>query len=289
MFNMTPIARPKQNIVLKQEHLNPGGSHKSRAARRIISDALASGSISTGGKRRILEKSGGNFGIGLALEAAKHNIDVDLVIGLSFSPTKKKICRALGANLVGTDLLEAGLQPKEVIEKLLNSEKNKYFFTDQFSNPTSYTAHLEETGPELASQIEYLAPQFDGLSLVLSAGTGAHAAAIFTSIKRQYKDLKLIVVEPEGCSFKKGIFKDHGQFGSAVGSTPPFLDLRKVDLFQKVSDQSARYGQIQLMHDLGTFPGPTSGANYFAAMQEAKLHPNRLVVSMTYDHGEAYL
>jgi cysteine synthase len=286
---MIPVISPLDNLRIKMEHLNPGGSHKSRAARYIVENAIASGELRPGGPRRILEKSGGNFGIGLAFEAARHDIGVDLVIGLSFSALKRAMCREYGARLVGLDLLHRGMQPNDVIATLLAEEGDGYFFTDQFANPGNFEAHLQETGPELLRQIRADLDRFAGCSLVLGAGTGAHAAALTMVLRDVCADVELVLVEPENCSFAEARFGEHAQKGTAVGVLPPFLDFAQVGRAISVSDAEAFEGQKRFARDTGFYPGPTSGANYHLARQMAAASPERLVISMIYDAGDCYL
>jgi len=103
----TPI-RCCRNVVVKMEAFNPGGSHKFRAAEYIVNNALKTGRISATKSVRLLEKTGGNFGIGLACAATKYGIGVDLVVGNSFLKSKKALCKAYGTNLVGQTLSGQG-------------------------------------------------------------------------------------------------------------------------------------------------------------------------------------
>lgn len=287
--NVTPLISPRRNLRVKLEHLGPGGSHKSRAARYIIERAITDGELTPGGSRRIIEKSGGNFGVGLAFEAAKHDIGVDLVIGLSFSPLKKSLCEEFGARLVGVNRLHEGIQPKDVISELLDAQGSEYFFTDQFANSANVQAHLEETGPEILAQIEGDVANFDGVSLVLGVGTGAHAAALGSVLSSCHTNFELVVVEPENCSFENEVFGDHAQQGAAVGVSPPFMDWTAINQVVTVLDREAFYGQRLIARETGFYPGPTSGANYFLASRMADERPERLIITMTYDAGEGYL
>lgn len=286
---LTSMISPHANLRVKLEHANPAGSHKARAARRIIHKAIADGELKPGGQRRVIEKSGGNFGIGLAYEAAKYDIGVDLVIGLSFSQVKRRLCEEFGARLIGVDLLQQGVQPKEIIARLLDECGGDYFFTDQFANPENLNAHLCETAPEAVAQIEHEIGRFNGLTIILSAGTGAHASALKTVLQREFTNVQLIIVEPQNCSFRAGVFGAHSQQGAAVGVAPPFLDLGIVDAFEPVLDHEVIEGQRRMARDCGIYPGPTGGANYFLARTVAQQQPDRLIVTMTYDAGEAYL
>lgn len=100
-----------------------------------------------------MDKSGGNLGVGLAYEAARHDIGVDLVIGLGFSRTKRALCEHYGARIIHDDWLRDGMSPKEVVAQCLKTQPERYFFSDQFANQANLEAHLNETGPEFADQI----------------------------------------------------------------------------------------------------------------------------------------
>ncbi len=285
----TPMIAPLPNLRVKLEHLNPAGSHKARAARRIIRKAVADGELRPGCKRRIIEKSGGNFGIGLAYEANKYDIGVDLVISPLFSPIKRRLCEEFGARLVGSEFMACGMKPREVIDHILQAQKDDYFFTDQFSNQENIKAHLHETAPEIIEQITDDDTRFSGITIVLSAGTGAHAASIQSVMSEAFKDVRTVIIEPENCRFADGIYGCHSQHGAAVGVAPPFLDLAKVNHFEPVGNSDAVKGQRLLAAQAGIYGGPTSGANYISAYRMALKQVDRLFVTIVYDSGESYL
>jgi cysteine synthase len=285
----TPIVRARPNLFAKLELFNSGGSHKMRAARRVVARAIESGDLTPHGPRRIIEKSGGNFGVGLAYEASRYGIGVDLVIGLSFSPLKRALCQEYGARLVGVDLLRQGLQPKEVITKYLADEPDLYYFTDQFSNPGNVEAHLDETGPELAAQVAPHLGQYKGCILVVAAGTGASAAGVSRAMRARIPGLTVVLNQPQGCCYRSGVYSSHAQQGTAVGVAPPFLDLDAMDRIETVSDADARLGQRQFAGDTGIFPGPSAGGNYVLARRIAERCPDHLVATLIYDAGEGYL
>ncbi|WP_460448090.1 PLP-dependent cysteine synthase family protein [Alsobacter sp. SYSU BS001988] len=285
----TPTIRARPNLFAKLELFNPGGSHKMRAARRVVARAIQSGDLTPHGPRRIIEKSGGNFGVGLAYEASRHGIGVDLVIGLSFSPLKRALCQEYGARLIGVDLLRQGLQPKEVITKFLAEEPDLYYFTDQFSNPGNIEAHLQETGPELAAQLRPHLDQYKGCILVVAAGTGASASGVSQAMKARIPGLTVVLNQPQGCCYRTGVYSDHAQKGTAVGVAPPFLDLNALDRIETVSDADARLGQRLFAADTGIFPGPSAGGNYVLARRIAERCPDHLVATLIYDAGEGYL
>jgi len=285
----TPI-RCCRNVVVKMEAFNPGGSHKFRAAEYIVNNALKTGRISATKSVRLLEKTGGNFGIGLACAATKYGIGVDLVVGNSFLKSKKALCKAYGANLVGQTLLDKGLQPGEIIERLLDKFPNQYFFTDQFSNRENLTAHSQETGPEIVSQItQGIADKNREIVLVKGAGTGASFVGIATSLKKSFPKVECHLVFPEGCDLFADQYIDHPIDGIAVGRRPPFLDFSLVDKVHYVNRRQAALGQRLMAHDIQFFPGRSSGAVYSVAKKVATENLNQIIVTVAYDSGEAYV
>lgn len=277
------------NVAVKMEALQPGGSHKARAARRMIREALVAGHLSKGGGRRIIEKSGGNLGVGLAFEAQRHGIAVDLVIGLSFSPLKRRLCQHFGANLIGENLLRAGFTPRQAITHLMKQDPDRWFFTDQFINPANLNAHLEETGPELVRQVAAIRQPGQGIILVKGAGTGASFEGISRCLRDAFGAVRCELVVPSGCDIAANVFVDHPLEGFAVGVRPPFLDLGYINAVHQIAPDVAMEGQAAMARHIGFFPGMTSGANYAAALSAAARHPNALIVTLAYDSGESYI
>lgn len=283
----TPLRAARANLLVKMEAFNPGGSHKARPARHIVARAVREGAIRPGGPRRILEKTGGNLGIGLAIAAGRLGIGVDLVIGLGFSPLKRALCAAYGARLVGVDRLRAGLTPKQVIAELLAEQPDLWHFTDQFANPANLVAHEIETGPELVAQLRAQGvDRSRPIVLVKGAGTGASLTGIGRRLRESFREVRIVAVEPEGCDLLAGRFVEHALEGIAVGVVPPFLDVDLVDEVVAVDLARARAGQRAMARDLGFYPGASTGASYAAAVARAEARPDAVVVTLAYDAGD---
>jgi len=285
----TPI-RSFDNLLVKIEAFNPGGSHKFRAAKYIIHEALQEGRLGPGKPVKIIEKTGGNFGIGLACTALSMGLEVELVIGKSFLSSKRFICQQYGATLVGEDLIEKGFQPAEVIDLLLKERPCEYFFTDQFQNAANLKAHQQETGPELVRQLKGLGlTKDDQLVLVKSAGTGASFTGVVGTLKEFYPYLQSHLVFPSGCDLHNDIYVDHRLDGVAVGRRPPFLDLSLVDHVHYVSQEQTASGQMSMAKDIWFYPGRSSGAIYFVSKAIAQQNADKTVLTFAYDNGEAYV
>ncbi|QYO67049.1 PLP-dependent cysteine synthase family protein [Leptolyngbya sp. 7M] len=288
-MKQTPLIKVSENIFVKLEQFNPTGSHKYRAAKFIVNRAIKDGELAPYGERRIIEKSGGNLGLGLAFEARKKGIGVDLVIGLSFSPLKRCLCEQFGARLIGQELLEQGMQPKQIINQILEQHGEKYFYTDQFNNPENLRAHYDETGPEIVKQLEEMGLTNKEIILVKGAGTGASVTGIGRRLKEKLNKAKVFLVQPDNCDIKQRLFCEHHIEGIMVGIYPPFLEADLIDELISVTEQEAIEGQKMFAQQTGLFPGISSGANFYAASSIAKQFKDSVVLTVSYDYGEGYL
>ncbi|MDC8786056.1 pyridoxal-phosphate dependent enzyme [Roseateles koreensis] len=262
------------------------------ASRRVVKNALEIGGI-VPGETTVIEKTGGNFGFGLALACAEIGVSVELVVGLSFSPVKRQCLEFFGAKLIGIDMLKKGAAPREVILRyLVNAESmgKRYFYTDQFNNIGSLEAHLEETGPELSRQLAVGFPHVKRLSFVACAGTGASLTGIARSLRASGFQIDVVLVEPEGCDSSTGKFCDHPFEGMSVGVSPPFLDWTHINQTQWVRFSDVVKTQRRISVERGFFVGNTSAACLHVAMQMRNhLAADHKVLTIVYDHGLWYL
>ena len=287
---LSPLREVKPGLFAKFECNNPGGSHKVRAARFIIEAAVAAGDI-VAGQTTVIEKTGGNFGFGLAVACHQLGVPVDLAVGLSFSPIKRRYLELFGARLVGIEMLKAGATPRQVVEWHIENAValgKQYFYTDQFNNPASVAAHELETGVEIAAQFKAW-PETRRITFVSCAGTGASLTGIARALKTAGYEVDVVLVEPDGCDSRAGLFVDHKLEGMAVGVTPPFLDwtlvssVRRVR-FDEVLEQQRTFGQQP-----GYFVGYTSAACLAVAEPIARdLPKHHKVLTLIYDHGLWY-
>ena len=287
----TPLLEVLPGLLAKFECDNPGGSHKVRAARYIVHKALERGEIIPG-HTTVIEKTGGNFGFGLAIACNRFNIPVELAVGLSFSPIKRHCLELFGAKLIGIDMLKAGSTPREVIEwHLTHATKlgKHYYYSDQFNNPDSIAAHEFETGPEIIEQLKAW-PHIKSLTLVKCAGTGASLTGIARSLIAARYLSDIVLVEPSGCDSQSGIFTDHKFEGMAVGVKPPFIDWKLVSEVQRVDYEQMLICQRGFARSHGYFVGNTAAACLLVAQElAAKTDETRKVLTLLYDHGLWYL
>ena len=85
-------------IYAKAEFLNPGGSIKDRVAKNMLEEAEKSGKLKPG--MTVIEPTSGNTGIGLAFCGVRMGYKVIIVMPENMSEERRKLIKALGAELI---------------------------------------------------------------------------------------------------------------------------------------------------------------------------------------------
>jgi cysteine synthase A len=279
-------------ILAKIEGRNPAYSVKCRIGASMIWDAEERGVLKPG--MTIVEPTSGNTGIGLAFVAAARGYKLLLTMPASMSLERRKVLKALGAELV---LTEAAKGMKGAIEKaaeIAASDSSTYFMPQQFNNPANPAIHEKTTGPEIWKDTE---GSID--VLVSGVGTGGTITGISRYIKQtQGKPILSVAVEPinspvitqtmAGDEVKPS---PHKIQGIGAGFVPANLDLSMVDRVELVSDDDAKAVALRLMREEGILCGISCGAAMAAALRIA-VEPDmqgKTIVVILPDSGERYL
>ncbi len=272
-------------IYAKAEFLNPGGSVKDRIALHLINKAIEDGSLKPGDI--IVEATSGNTGIGVALVGIRKGFKVVIVMPESMSEERKKIIRALGAELVPTP---AGKSIQGAVDKAQEiKERNKnVWIMNQFGNPYNPEAHYVGTGPEIWEQMEGRVDAF-----VAGVGSGGSLQGVGKFLKEKNPDLRIIAVEPEGASAllgeEPGLHRIHQIQGIGDGFIPDVLDTKMIDQVVCVTDDDAIYTTRMLARREGVLVGTSSGANMWAARKVAEEMGNGArVATILPDRAERY-
>lgn len=284
----TPLLRLAPRFLVKMEAHKPGGSHKVRAARFMVKSAMDRGQI-VAGKTTVIEKTGGNFGLGLALACAEHRVPVELAVGLGFSPLKREMLRRAGATLIGLDQLQAGQTPRQVVAWHLEHEDQlgkHYFYTDQFNNSDGVLAHEIETGTEIAWQL--LGSGTSAVTLVLCAGTGASLTGVVNALVKHNIAVNVVLVEPMGCDSRRGVFVDHRLEGMSVGVPPPFIDWHRIDRIEHVNHADMVCTKTWMLKTHGHLVGNTSAACLYVVQRLQAQDRHSVFLTFVYDHGLWY-
>jgi cysteine synthase len=259
LIGHTPLLQLKgERVFAKAEFLNPGGSIKDRVALAMLMAAQRQGKLNQ--QSIICEPTSGNTGIGLALVGGIMGYRVRIVMPEGMSDERKKLIRALGADLVlSPDQESVGGAIRRVRE--MAAEDPRVFVPQQFENPANPRAHYEHTARELWGQT---GGQID--CFVAGVGSGGTLQGVGRFLKERNRDIRIVAVEPENCSALMGHEPGLHQIqGIGDGFIPDVLDVSLVDMVVQVSDEAALATTRRLSRDLGLLVGISSGANVWAA------------------------
>jgi cysteine synthase A len=277
----TPLVRLKgEDIYAKAEFLNPGGSIKDRVAKAMIEGAERSGKLRP--DSILVEPTSGNTGIGVALVGRLKGYKVRIVMPEGMSEERKKIIRALGADLVLTpDELSIGGAVEQV--RQMAAENPRVYVPQQFENLDNPRCHYETTACELWQQMGGQVACF-----VAGVGSGGTLQGVGSFLKERAPHVRVVAVEPKNVSALLGHEPGLHQIqGIGDGFIPAVLDVRLVDQVIEVTDEDAIETTRQLGRDQGLLVGISSGANVWAARQLARQIEGPIVTVLP-DRAERY-
>ena len=286
LIGNTPLISLEQttglNLYAKAEFLNPGGSIKDRIALNMIAQAENDGRLKPG--MTIIEPTSGNTGIGLALCGVRKGYHVIIVMPENMSEERKKIIKALGAELVLTDpKLSIGGSVDKALE--IASSSDNYFVPQQFQNPANPDIHYRTTAVELSEQ---LGKKID--IYVSGIGSGGTLQGIAKYLLEKNPDCKIVAVEPKNVSALLGDEPGLHQIqGIGDGFIPDILDTSIITDIVEVSDDDAINTARELARVQGLLVGTSSGANVWAAKQMAeKYGKDKVIATVLADRAERY-
>lgn len=268
------------NIYLKLEKYNSGGSIKDRAVLGMIEDLIERGELKEGDT--VVEATSGNTGIALSMIGKIKGLNIIIVMPSSMSKERIDLIKAYGSEVVLTG--EGGMQAS--IDKALElvNENEDYKSLKQFENESNPKKHYNTTAIEIYEDIQ------DIDILVCGIGTGGTISGIGRYLKEINKDIKVIGVEPESSPLiSKGYSGGHKIQGIGANFIPKNLDMNVVDEIITVSDEDAMNTVKLLGEKEGVLVGISSGANVFASMEIAKKYKNKNIVTIAPDGIEKYL
>ncbi|MGL5424394.1 cysteine synthase A [Serratia fonticola] len=292
----TPLVRLNRigngRILAKVESRNPSFSVKCRIGANMIWDAEKRGILSAG--KELVEPTSGNTGIALAFVAAARGYKLTLTMPETMSIERRKLLKALGANLVLTEGAKGMKGAIAKAEEIVATDPNRYILLQQFSNPANPEIHEQTTGPEIWEDTDGEVDVF-----IAGVGTGGTLTGVSRFIKNtKGKAITTVAVEPTdspvisqalaGHEIKPG---PHKIQGIGAGFIPGNLDLSLVDRVAQITNDEAISMARRLMEEEGILAGISSGAAVAAAVklsEEADFTDKTIVVILP-SSGERYL
>lgn len=271
-------------LVAKLEYFNPAGSVKDRVALSLVEDAERRGVLGQGGT--IIEPTSGNTGIGLAMVATVRGYRLILTMPETMSVERRKLLKALGAEIVltpGAEGMPGAIAEAERLRKSIFGA----VILQQFENPANAEAHRRTTAQEIWRDADGEIDIF-----VACVGTGGTVTGIGSVLKEKNPSVRIVAVEPASSPVLSGGKSGaHKIQGIGAGFVPKIYDSSVVDEVVAVADADAFQASRDLAKTEGVLVGISSGAALHAAAEMALRPENagKRVVVLLPDTGERYL
>ncbi len=262
------------SIYAKFEQLNPGGSIKDRPVLRMLSEAVLNGDLKPG--KTILDATSGNAGIAYAMIGAVLGYPVELVMPENASEERKKRLLAHGAKLIFTDAQLGYDEALYEVKRRYETDPDKYFYCDQYSNQNNPQAHYETTGYELIQQAPFITHFVGGV------GTGGTISGIGRRLKETNPDIQVVCIEFDewpGVEGLKPLSEGH--------IIPEILDKTVIDRMLEI-DVIEAYEVSKVLARQGIFVGQSCGAYLLGAKTLAEELKTGHIVTVFNDIGERY-
>jgi len=274
----------KADVVAKLESFNPLWSVKDRIAAAMIAAGEEGGHITQ--DTTIVEPTSGNTGIGLAYVCAARGYRLILTMPETMSVERRKVLRALGAELAltpGSEGMSGAIRrAQEII-----ADTPDCFMPNQFENPANPRIHRETTAEEIWRDTGGRAD-----ILVAGVGTGGTITGVSEVLKARRPGFVSIAVEPSASPVLSGGKPGpHKIQGIGAGFVPAVLRTELIDEVVTIDDEEAIRTARRLAREEGIFAGISSGAAAAAALRVAARAESegKLIVVVLPDLGERYL
>ncbi len=284
------------NFYAKVEAFNPGHSTKDRIALHIIEEAERQGILTPGDT--IVETTSGNTGFSLAMVSAIKGYNCILAVSSKSSLDKIDMLKAMGAKVYVCPANVSADDPRSYyqVAKRLHEEHKGSIYINQYFNQLNIDAHYRSTGPEIWKQTNGQITHF-----VAASGTGGTISGTAKFLKEQNPNIRILGVDAFGSILKK--FHETKEFdadeiypyrieGLGKNLIPTATNFDVIDVFEKVTDESAAHKAREIARKEGLFVGYTSGAVMQAVAQYAAMgefDENSKVVVLFPDHGSRYM
>jgi S-sulfo-L-cysteine synthase (O-acetyl-L-serine-dependent) len=284
----TPLVRLRKvashltdvEVWAKLEFANPGGSVKDRPALRMMMDAFADGRLTR--EKVLIDSTSGNTGVAYSLFGAALGVHIRLVMPSNVSKARKDISQSFGTEIVYSDPMEGSDGAIRVVREIVAKDPDKYFYPDQYSNPSNWRAHYDGTAPEILEALGDRVTHF-----VAGLGTTGTMMGCARRLKEHPRRIECVAVEPDNPL--------HGLEGLkhlASSLVPPIFDPKVPDRTVPISTENGWDMADRLAREEGLHVGHSSGANVFAALEIAeqlqRSGQSGCVVAIVCDRGDRY-
>lgn len=284
----TPLVRLRQvtrdlrhvEVWLKLESANPGGSVKDRPALRMMLDAIADGRLVQG--KTLIDSTSGNTGVAYSVFGAALGFPVQLVMPSNVSQARKDISRSFGTEIIYSDPMEGSDGSIRLAREIVAKNPERYFYPDQYSNPSNWRSHYDGTGKEILNALGDRITHF-----VAGLGTTGTMMGCARRLKEHTRRIECVAIEPDHAL--------HGLEGlkhMASSLVPAIYDPKVPDRIIPISTEAGWDMADRLAREEGLHVGHSSGANVVGALEIAKEIQGKdrsgCVVTVVCDRGDRY-
>jgi cysteine synthase A len=290
LIGNTPLVRINRmndgfaEIYVKMESLNPLASVKDRIALAMIEAAERDKILDK--DTVIIEPTSGNTGIGLAYVCAVKGYRLILTMPDTMSIERRKLLKALGAELVLTEGAKGMKGAIARAEELSAGIPNSYI-PNQFSNPANPEVHRRTTGPEIWRDTEGKVDIF-----ISGIGTGGTITGVGEFLKSMKPSVQVVGVEPAGSPvLSGGQAGPHKIMGIGAGFIPAILNTKVIDEIYLTDEIKAGTTSRRAAREEGLLIGISSGSALEAALTLSRRPENKgkTIVAILPSSGERYL
>ncbi|HEV8244158.1 MAG TPA: cysteine synthase family protein [Polyangiaceae bacterium] len=284
----TPIVRlekvarsaPSVEVYLKLEFANPGGSVKDRPALRMVQDALSDGRLTS--DKILIDSTSGNTGVAYSLIGAAMGFRVQLVMPKNVTKARKDITQAFGTELIFSDPMEGSDGAIRLVREIVSKEPDKYFYPDQYSNPSNPLAHYHGTAAEILDALGDRITHF-----VTGLGTSGTMMGSTRRLHEHGRPVYCVAVEPA-----EALHGLEGLKHMASSIVPLIYDPELPDEILPVATEDGWDMSDRVAQEEGLNIGHSTGANIAGAVKIAeRLHKEQgggCVVTIAADRGDRY-
>ncbi|HVJ21126.1 MAG TPA: cysteine synthase family protein [Polyangiaceae bacterium] len=274
------LSAPSVEVYVKLEFCNPGGSVKDRPAYRMVKDAIADGRLTS--DKILIDSTSGNTGVAYSLIGAAMGFRVQLVMPKNVTKARKDITQAFGTELIFSDPMEGSDGAIRLVRKIVEENPDKYFYPDQYSNPSNPLAHYLGTAAEIIDALGDRITHF-----VTGLGTSGTMMGTTRRLHEHTPRVTCVAVEPA-----EALHGLEGLKHMASSIVPPIYDATLPDEILPIGtedgwDMSDKVAELEGLHI-----GHSTGANIAGAVKIAeRLHREGrggCVVTIACDRGDRY-
>jgi len=282
LVRLEKVARsaPGVEVYVKLEFANPGGSVKDRPAYRMVKDAIADGRLTS--DKILIDSTSGNTGVAYSLIGAAMGFRVQLVMPKNVTKARKDITQAFGTELIFSDPMEGSDGAIRLVRKIVAENPDKYFYPDQYSNPSNPLAHYHGTAAEIIDALGDRITHF-----VTGLGTSGTMMGTTRRLHEHTPRVTCVAVEPA-----EALHGLEGLKHMASSIVPPIYDASLPDEILPIGTEEGWDMADRVAAEEGLHVGHSTGANIAGAVKIAERLQREgrggCVVTIACDRGDRY-